>query len=378
MVSPNGNLKDSSIPSHRPRGLLLRPWSVPGITALTPVVLAKILATRLPRRRFTFKHDLPPIRMITSGSTVPESSDRIVVVIPALNEETGIAKTLSELKQALRQYEFQPVVVDGHSNDTTVEVAKRHGAIVVYQMRTGYGDALYTGFLYALNYLNPTIFLTLDADGSYDAYDAPKLIDQIIKGEAEYVTGRRSPDKDAMNLANRFGNWAISWITRRLLRIPLRDSQTGLFAFRSYLVAETRLNTKGWAINTELLKQAAEMGLTIREVPVRYHARIGKSKLGPILGGAANLAVVLRMMRDAEPLLLFSLFAITFIVFGFLAGSSVVIEWILTGTETHVGTAVLSALAVTVGVQLLAFGLLADMIRERRRRPRREFRFTTA
>lgn len=316
--------------------------------------------------------------MVTSDSTVPESSDRIVVVIPALNEETGIAKALSELKQALRQYEFQPLVVDGHSNDTTVEVAKRHGAIVVYQMRTGYGDALYTGFLYALKYLSPTIFLTLDADGSYDPYDAPKLIDQIIKGEAEYVTGRRSPDKDAMNLTNRFGNWTISWITRRLLRIPLRDSQTGMFAFRPYLMAKTRLNTKGWAINTELLKQAAEMGLTIREVAIGYHARIGKSKLGPISGGAANLAVVLRMMRDAEPLLLFAFVALLFMLFGLVAGTSIVVEWILTGTETHVGTVILSALSLIVGVQMLAFGLLADMMKAKRARPRREYHIKVA
>ena len=122
-----------------------------------------------------------------------------MVVLPALNEEDGIAKTLEELSQALKEYDFQTLVVDGHSTDRTVEMAKRHGATVVYQMRSGYGDALYTGFLYALKYLNPTIFLILDADGSYDAHDAPKLIDQIVRGEAEYVTGRRLPDKDAMN-----------------------------------------------------------------------------------------------------------------------------------------------------------------------------------
>jgi glycosyltransferase involved in cell wall biosynthesis len=311
-------------------------------------------------------------------STVLEGNERIIVVLPALDEETGIAKTLSELKQALREYEFQTLVVDGHSNDATVEVAKRHGAIVVYQMRTGYGDALHTGFLYALEFLNPTIFLALDADGSYDAYDAPKLIDQIVRGKTEYVTGRRSPDKDAMSLANRFGNWAISWITRRLLRIPLHDSQTGMFAFRSYLVAETRLSTTGWAINTELLKQAAEMGLMIREVPIGYHARIGKSKLGAISGGAANLAVVLRMMRDTEPLLVFAFFAILFVLLGLMAGASLVVEWVLTGTETHVGTAILSALSVIVGVQMLAFGLLADMMKARRARPRREYRFKVA
>jgi len=313
-----------------------------------------------------------------SDSTVPKRNEKIVVVLPALNEELGIAQTLDELRQALKEYDFQALVVDGHSADGTVEVAKRRGATVVYQMRSGSGDALYTGFLYALQFMGPTIFLTLDADGSYDVHDAPKLIDPIVSGEADYVTGRRSLDKDAMNPTKRFGNLAISWMTRRLLRIPLRDSQTGMFAFRSYLMAETNLRTRGWAVNTELLKHAAEMDLIIREVPVRYRGRIGKSKLGPTSGGATNLSVILRMMRDAEPLLLFAFFAMAFILLGLLTGSSVVVEWILTGTETHVGTAILSALSVIVGVQLLALGLLADMIKERRTRPRREFRFRTA
>jgi len=306
--------------------------------------------------------------------------EKIVVVIPALNEESGIVSTLREVKQALAVYPSETLVVDGRSTDNTVKIAKDQGALVVYQIGVGYGDALLTGFMFGLQHLGATILLTLDADGTYDVQGAPKLIEPILSGDADYVVGRRVIDRKAMGLMNRLGNWAISWMTRRLLRIPLRDSQTGMFAFRSYLVEETDFRTKGWAVNTEMLKQAVEMEMTIKEVSVPYRARVGDSKLRLISGGVANLVVILRMMRDAEPIILFGLVAVGCILLGLVAGASVVIEWILTGTETHVGTAVLSALSVIVGIQLLAFGLLADMIKQLRRktRPRREIRFRTA
>ena len=304
---------------------------------------------------------------------------KLVVVMPALNEEAGVGSTIDELKTTLHNYDFHIVVVDGHSKDKTVEIAKKSGATVVYQRRPGYGGALNTGFLYGLLKLDASIFLALDADGSYSIKDTPKLIDCILRGEADYVTGKRVPEtKEAMNYPNKFGNWVISWMTRSLLRIPLHDSQTGMFAFRTSLIRGTNLKTQGWAINTELLKRAVEMDMVIQEIPVTYRNRLGKTKLGIIKGGLANLAVLLRMMRDAEPMLLFGTFAGVFVLIGILAGTGVAIEWLTTGTEKHIMTAILSAMSVMVGIQLLAIGLLADMIRSRTTYEKKDMQFEVA
>lgn len=309
-----------------------------------------------------------------------QHQQKIVVVMPALNEEGAIGETISELRKVLRPYNYEIVVVDGYSKDRTVERAKEQSAIVVYQMGSGYGDALSTGFLYGIGRLDATVFLVLDPDGTYDGNDAPKLIEPVVNGEADYVAGRRTYDANVMRAANRIGNWTISWTTRHLLKIPLHDSQTGMFCFRAYLVGETDFRTKGWAMNTEMLKLATEMGMIIKEVPVSYHPRIGKTKLGLVSGSLANAAVIVRMMRDMEPLLMFGCAAIFFVILGVLAGASVAIDWYRTGTGTHVGIAILSALSVIVGIQLMAFGLLSDMIKEVRRksRPRQELFFRTA
>jgi dolichol-phosphate mannosyltransferase len=313
------------------------------------------------------------------SSVIVPQKPKVVVVMPALNEEGGVS-TIGELKKTLKHCTHEVLVVDGYSKDRTVAESKRQGAVVIYQMGKGYGDALFTGFLYGLEHLHATIFLVMDADGSYDVRDAPELIEPLLRREADYVTGRRKYDSKAMRDTNRLGNWVISFVTRHLLRIPVHDSQTGMFAFRSYLVEGTDFRTRGWAINTEMLKLAAEMEMVITEVPVHYHSRVGDSKLGLVSGTLANLAVIFRMMRDTEPLLMFGSAAILFVAFGALTGSSVVAEWFLTGTETHVGTAILAALSVIVGIQLMAFGLLSDMIKQVRRktRPRDELFFKIA
>jgi glycosyltransferase involved in cell wall biosynthesis len=307
-------------------------------------------------------------------------SERIVVVIPTLNEEAGVGATLDGLQEALRGRNHSIVVVDGRSQDRTVEISKSRNATVIYQKNAGYGDALFTGYLYGILGLGARVFLTVDGDGSYNPFDSARLVEPILSGEADFVLGRRQVEQGAMTLTNRFGNWAISWIARRFLRIRVSDSQSGVFAFRSVLVECVDIRTRGWAVNTEILKQASELGLVIRELPVRYHPRLGQTKLSPLRGGLENIAVALRMMRDAEPLLLFGLLAFVFLLIGTYAGGSVVLEWVQTGTETHVGTAIFSALAVTIGAELVFFALLADMIKQLRRKtlPRTEILFERA
>jgi dolichol-phosphate mannosyltransferase len=293
---------------------------------------------------------------------------KVVVVIPTLDEEAGIARTLDGLRNSLQGFDYEIVVVDGHSRDRTVELCKSRNATVIYQKGVGYGDALFTGFLYGISALKAKIFLAIDGDASYDPGDAPMLIDHITERKADLVVGRRQSESGSMSLANRYGNRLISWMTRNLLHIPLSDSQSGMFAFRSVLIEETDFRTKGWAANTEILKQAAELGMIIHELPVRYNPRLGKSKLNPLKGALANLGVALRMMRDAEPLLLFVSVASLFFAIGVVAGAAVVLGWTRTGTEIRLGAAIFSAVTIIIGVELVLFGLLADMLKHLRRK----------
>lgn len=104
-----------------------------------------------------------------------------------------------------------------------------------------------------------------------------------------------------------------------------------MIAFRSELVEDFDLNIKVWGINTEMLKRAKDMVMTITEVPVRYHLRVGKSKLNPLHAAVVDLAVALRMMRDSEPLLFFGGTGAGVVVLGLATGLEIVLDWPRTG-----------------------------------------------
>jgi len=305
---------------------------------------------------------------LVARATEMRADSKIAVIIPALNEESAIGASVASFSEALRGYEHHILVVDGRSVDRTVAIAKENGATVIHQRRGGYGDALSSGFTYAMQKWKPDILLVADGDGSYLESDGRRLVELIAAHVGDYLIGRRIREGDSMSLTNAFGNKAISLLLRILLKINVHDSQSGLFAFRSYLLEGIELRTPGWAVNTELLKQAAQMDMKMMEIPITYRKRVGESKLDPIRGGMANLGVIARMMRDTEPLLLFGMLGSLAILLGLVAGSAVVWEWIVTGTQRHTATVILSVTTVTAGLQVILFGLLADMIKKRTRR----------
>lgn len=212
--------------------------------------------------------------------------------------------------------------------------------------------------------------MTLDADASYDTQDARTIVDRIEAGEADYAIGRRRANQQSMTLFRKYGNILISWATCKLLRLKgIKDTQSGLMAFRSYLVRQEDLLTTGWGINTEMLKLAKELGLRIREYDTKYYSRLGKSKLNPVLSGAVDVAIALRLMRDTEPLLMFGLGGGIVMAVGVGIGIVDLFIWV----QTHlvsVAYTVLSALALMVGIQLVSLGLVAEMLKTRLRKQR--------
>ncbi len=296
-------------------------------------------------------------------------SPHIIIVIPTLNEERGISHTIAKLNDAFRGVRHSIVVVDGGSKDSTVSVAKGGGAIVIPQRYQGYGDALSTGFHYGLYYLKGNIFLTTDGDGTYDAYDARSLTDHVQHGDVDYGIGRRVDKGESLSFLRKYGNDLISWITCRLLRLQVKDTQSGMMAFQSYLVENVDLLTTGWGINTEMLKLARELDLRIGEYPVKYYRRIGESKLNPLHAGIVDVAIALRLMRDTEPLLMFGLIGGILVLSGVAFGAIAVVGWVQRGVFPLAST-IASVLTLVVGVQLISLGLVAEMLKTRLRRRR--------
>ena len=227
----------------------------------------------------------------------------LAIVIPALNEEEGISFTIRSIKEVLDgKFSYQIIVVDGLSNDKTVEIAKSLGTKVITQRRRGYGDALQTGFYYVYTHLNSQITVMLDADGTYETKDIVKMAEIIKRGEADFVIGNRfaNMDKKAMTSMNKFGNKLLSFLARKLLKIQVTDTQCGLRAFRSDLANIFITPSTDMPFATEMLTSIKAYKIKIKEIPTSYHERIGETKLTPLQDGLGILGTIIRLLRDTR------------------------------------------------------------------------------
>jgi len=302
-----------------------------------------------------------------------KDSSKILVVIPTLNEEESIVDVISGIRNSLKNSShanFEIVVVDGNSTDRTVELARSARAEVIFQEGTGYGDALLTGFLHARDEKRASIIVMIDGDGTYSPADIPRLLKPLLAGQADLTLGNRfaSLKEGSMSSINKLGNTLFSRIVSKMLKMPIQDSQCGLRAFRSDLVDLWDLKTTGMPFATEMLVETRKMGMKIKQVPALYCPRKGKTKLNPIVDGFRIMGTIIRLIRDFEPLMFFGAIGLFFAIVGALVGVRVVIEWLETGAIVHLASVMLSALLIMTGFQLFSIGLLADMVKDVRRR----------
>jgi dolichol-phosphate mannosyltransferase len=243
------------------------------------------------------------------GDTIEgiRSVGRIVIVIPTLNEGGAVGKVVCRVKQVMEGYDYCVLVVDGHSTDGTDRIARDKGAEVIYQRGRGYGDALKTGFFYAMKRLDAEVIVMMDADLTYDPRDIPRLVAPIFEDKADLVVGDRfaGMQKGAMPFVNRIGNRVLSLIAKLALGLSVFDTQSGMRAFTSELLKRMNLVAVGMPLAMEILAEALSVGARILEVPIRYCPRVGETKLHPIRDGGRILGITVRLMFDVRPLLFF-------------------------------------------------------------------------
>ncbi len=337
-------------------------------------------------RHMTVTETLPDERTIkVSPTSLQEAIElkkpvKVAIIIPTLNEERGIREVLDEIHTALDGYKLRVsdsnntvivplkpgiVVVDGGSTDNTVRVVKNRGEMLLRQRGTGYGNALVNGFRYAIDAFDPDVLVMMDADGTYDAADIPRLLQPILADELDLVLGCRFDrmESGAMTFTNRIGNRIISWVAKRFLGVHVCDTQSGLRALTPDLVEIFNGHANGMSFATEMLVDAEQAGARIAELSIVYRPRIGKTKLDPLHDGPRIAGIILRLFRDYKPLLFFGGLGLISALAGLALGLNVILEWMSTGTVTRIPTAILTVLLLGAGVQLASLGLLADMIR---------------
>ena len=296
---------------------------------------------------------------------------KVIVMIPAHNEEKTISDVIKNVPRNIEGIDdIKVLVINDGSNDKTVEKARIAGAnkIISNKKNLGLAQTFKKGLNESLE-MGADIIVNIDADNQYDSKEIPKLILPILESRADIVLGDRQINKlDHMPLSKKIGNRIATWVTRRLSGYPVKDAQTGFRAFSRE--AALKLNILGsYTYVQETIIQAVHKDLIIEEVPISFRKREGKSKLiSNIFSYAKNAAVIiLRTYRDYEPIKTFAIIGIIFIIISLIPGFVVLRDYFATGTFSgHTGRGLLTLLLVFIGVQIIVFGLLADMLRTQR------------
>lgn len=216
----------------------------------------------------------------------------VSVVIPTRNEEASIAAVLDEVREALAGRDFEILVVDTDSRDQTREIAETKGARLIPEPRHGYGRAYKTGFAAAAG----RYILTLDADFTYPASRSPDLLRPVEEDRADFVSADRFAGlrDDAMTGMHRIGNRILNEAFRVLYAYPIRDCQSGMWAFRRDLLPSLETIHDGMAYSEELKLEAIRRGYRFLEVPIVYRPRIGEKKIRSVRDATGNLVWLVR------------------------------------------------------------------------------------
>jgi glycosyltransferase involved in cell wall biosynthesis len=213
---------------------------------------------------------------------------KITVLMPALNEEESIGRTIAMIPSAvLREsgFDLQILVVDGGSHDNTVETARLMGAEVISSAR-GYGRQYKNGFKNAKG----DIIVTADSDCSYPMEEIPKLLKIMQTENLDFISTNRFAfmDSESMMPLNKIGNRVLTFVTNLFFGFRLKDSQSGMWVFRKEMLEKINLKGNGMSLSQEI-KIHAFRGFKAREVDSTYRKRVGIVKLRKFLDGMGNL-----------------------------------------------------------------------------------------
>ncbi len=227
---------------------------------------------------------------------------KIVVVIPALDEEETIGLVLDRIPKWVDRV----ILGDNGSKDRTAQIAKECGAEVVYEPRRGYGSAC----LAALERLastgddsDSTLVVFLDGDFSDDPLEMELVVNPIVKNGVDLVIGSRvrgTCEPGALTPTQRFGNGLSCFLTQLFFGQKYSD----LGPFRAVrLSALNKMNLKdpgyGWTIRMQI--RAAHLNMSIAEVPVSYRHRAGgKSKVSGTVRGVIGAGTIILSIIFAE------------------------------------------------------------------------------
>jgi glycosyltransferase involved in cell wall biosynthesis len=303
---------------------------------------------------------------------------KLIIQIPCLNEEQTLPATIADLPDRIDGIdEIELLVVDDGSSDRTVQVARDNGVHHIVRLTNNKGlAAAFQAGLDACLKLGADVIVNTDADNQYRGSDVAKLVAPILAGDADIVVGdRRVAQISHFSRSKKALQSLGSWVVRRLSGTEVTDTTSGFRAYNSE-AALGMLVVDNFTYTLESLIQAGKMLVAVGEVAIETNPQARESRLFATTGGYVrrNALSILRIYSRYEPLRVFATAALVFALLALAAWMPFLVDWIVNGDRSgHLQSLILGAVLFIIASQLLALGVIGDLLAGQRVMTQRVF-----
>ncbi|MBC7107292.1 MAG: glycosyltransferase [Methanomassiliicoccales archaeon] len=290
------------------------------------------------------------------------SANRVAAVIPAFNEELTIGSVVLET----RKHVDQVIVVNDGSFDRTSEIARLAGAYVVDLPKNGGKAAALRKGIEIVRSQGYDACVFLDGDGQHDPDEIPRIIEPVLRGEADLVIGSRFLNSNGSTPSYRkVGQRILNIVTNMGVKQKISDSQSGFRALSASAIENFNFHSRGYAIESDMILHLSGKGMRIKEVPIssRYDVPEGHKKK-PFAHGLEVFARVLRLVTQKRPLLIIGVPGFVIFLAGLLLGILSLFEHTLFGWGWMFQTSLalfLFIIGMVLGISAVTLNSIAQM-----------------
>ena len=284
------------------------------------------------------------------------------VVIPLYNEEENVALLTEKIHESLNGYNYQIIYVDDFSTDRTRKVIKdlNDDRIHLISLKKNYGQSL--ALAAGIDYAQGDYIITMDGDLQNDPSDIPQMLEPVVRGEYDVVTGIRQKRKDS--LIKKIPSKIANFLVRRVTKLDIKDNGCALKVFTKDIAKELNLYGEMHRFITLL---AHLEGAQIKQVPVKHHARhAGTSKYGleRVFKVVADMMLLLFIRKYFQrPIHLFGIIGVLLVVLGiFINIYLFTIKW---GFGEDIGNRpllIFGMMFILAGIQLFTIGIVMELL----------------
>ena len=291
---------------------------------------------------------------------------KLIIQIPCLNEAETLPGTLRDLPRSLPGIDrIEVLVVDDGSRDGTAEVARANGVqhVVRFRRRKGLAAAFVAGIDAALK-LGADFIVNTDADNQYVGADIAKLIDPLVRGEADIVIGDRNIQAlSEMSAQKKRLQRLGSWVVRQVSGTQVPDTTSGFRAYTREAALRMTIISE-FSYTLESIIQAGKKRMAIAHVPIAVNPRTRESRLFDSIFSYIKKsgATIVRIYTMYEPLKVFTYIGLAIFAVGLAGAIRFMLYYFEGAASKHLGSAIATAVLLLFGLQVLLIGLLADVI----------------